>query len=118
MKLSMCFKERRLEASIQKVLPMLCLLLSLTACGTHTTVPYTEERLLVPPDELLVLSSVEPPPTKEAFLKLSMNERLALLGRLYMIQTKNTSSCNIQLTNLTNWIADTKARIGSKGRLE
>lgn len=77
--------------------------------------PYTEERFISPPDELLVLCSVEPPPNKEAFLKLSLEERLAVLGRVYMKQTKNVGKCNLQLIDLNKWIAETKARIASKG---
>jgi hypothetical protein len=74
------------------------------------------ERLLIPPSELLVLSSVEPPPSKEAFLKLSVEERLKVLGLLYMRQTSNVSSCNIRTIDLNQWIADTQARIAEKGK--
>lgn len=77
-----------------------------------------EERLLVPPSELRVLSSVEPPPNEEAFLKLSLEERLAVLGRLYMKQTRNVSSCNIRVIDLNKWIAETQARIASKGKVK
>jgi hypothetical protein len=51
-------------------------------------------------------------------LKLSVNERLALLGRLYMKQTKNVSACNVRLIDLNKWIAETEARIASKGKAE
>lgn len=100
MKSRKCFKKRLWKTVIQKVLPILSLVLLSTACGTATKAPYEGERLLKPPSDLLVLCSVEPPPNKEAFLKLSVNERLALLGRLYMKQTKNVSACNVRLIDL------------------
>ena len=78
--------------------------------------PIVEERLLEPPSDLLVLSPVEPPPNKAAFMKLSMEERLALLGVVYMKQTKNVSSCNIRTTDLNKWYVETKARIAKKGK--
>ena len=80
--------------------------------------PRTEERFLSPPDEFLVLCSVESPPEKEAFLKLSLEERVAVLGKKYMQQTKNVGKCNLRLIDLNKWIVETKARIASKGKGE
>lgn len=67
---------------------------------------------------MLVLCSVEPPPDKAAFLKLSVEQRLSALGLVYMKQTKNVNGCNLKIIDLNKWYIETEARIANKGKLK